>query len=405
MTMQHESFSDVAVAGQDVGEYEDADPGYLPTPLIVVPDPPAAEQPAEAKPKEVKPRAKPGDTWVPVDLAAVLAGDVQEPRPTVGVVEGADGLDLFYPGELASVFGDSGAGKSWLLALVVAQVVTAGRDAVVVDYEASANALVTRLQQVGVTPKQIVDHVIYVHPHESWTRYAASNLASAIEGRDLAVAVIDSAGEAIAMDGLNPNADEEVSNWMRGAARTLADAGAAAVMIDHVVKSRESGRNSEFASGSHRKRNAISCAYFLEAKTAPSRTNDGELWLWVRKDRHGWRQKNTVAAKILMVNGPDRQVQMKMVQPTETVTATEPAQDKVEHRMGQILATLRTAGPLSISALKDQLHVGHNSVVAAVNALTEQGRVTVAEGLRGAKMVTLTEAGAKDDGTVVEQPF
>jgi hypothetical protein len=209
----------------------------------------------------------------------------------------------------------------------------------------------------------------------------------------------------MAMDGINPNADEEVATWLRGVARRLAGVGAAVVMIDHVVKSREHGRNTEFASGSKRKRDAITAAYFLEAKTAPSRENDGELWLWNRKDRYGWRQKNTVTAKILMVNGDGDSVQMSMVQPKETVTASEPAQDKVEHRMGQILATLRTAGPLSISALKDQLHVGHNSVVAAVNGLTEQGKVTVAEGLRGAKMVTLTEAGAEDDGAVVERPF
>jgi hypothetical protein len=331
-------------------------------------------------------RRLPGESWKPVDLTAVLSGDYQTPEPEIGDVEG-NPFGLFYSGRINSVFGDSGSGKSWLLAFVISQVIKAGRDALVIDYEDSPASLAARLQQVGLTTEQIIAHLVYVSPQERWDLKGASNLLLALEGRSVAVAVIDSTGEGMAQDGINPNADEEVAKWFQGAARTLATTGAAVVLIDHVVKSRESGRNSEFASGSQRKRAAINgAAYFLEAVVSPSRDRDGLLKVVVRKDRFGWRQHGSTAAEIKMVNGDDGSVEM---------TATQPASGsgdpwKPETLMRRVCDALTdAAGPLSRAAIKKTVTGKGQYVDVAIENLLADGNCTQAIGERGAKLVTL----------------
>jgi hypothetical protein len=391
MTMQDEGFMNAVVAGHDAGEYEDADPGYLPTPLVVVPDPPAAEQPAEAKPEEGKPKAKPGDTWVPVDLAAVLAGTYETPQPTVGTVDGAE-VCLFYPGRINSVFGDSGSGKSWLLAFVISQTIKAGRDAVVIDYEDSPLALAARLQQVGLSKEAIIQHLVYISPQERWYEgISTKHLEKAVKGRQVAVAVIDSTGEGMAQDGVNPNADEEVARWFQGAARSLANFGSAVVLIDHVVKSKESGRNAEFASGSHRKRASINgAAYYLEAIVSPSRENDGLLKLVVRKDRFGWRKHGSIAAEIKMVNGEDGSVAMSAVQPAAVTGDGDGDGWKPNTLMGYVCDALRDAGkPMSRSAIKRAVKGKATYIDIAIDELVMAGNCLQEDGDRGSKMVDL----------------
>jgi hypothetical protein len=409
MTMQDESY----IEAVDAGYYEDADRGDQPAPLVVVPEPSEAKS-SDDKQKDDKQRVKPGDSWVPVDLAAVLAGTYETPQPTVGTVDGAE-VCLFYPGRINSVFGDSGSGKSWLLAFVISQTIQAGRDAVVIDYEDSPLALAARLQQVGLSKESIIQHLVYISPRERWYEgISTEHLEKAVKGRQVAIAVIDSTGEGMAQDGVNPNADEEVARWFQGAARTLANFGAAVVLIDHVVKSKESGRNAEFASGSHRKRAAINgAAYYLEAIVSPSRESDGLLKLVTRKDRFGWRKHGSVAAEVKMVNGEDGSVAMSALQPTAVTGDGDGDGWKPNVLMGYVCDALRDAGkPMSRSAIKRAVKGKATYIDIAVDELVLAGNCTQEDGQRGAKMVELLRhmdddpKPAKDgQDDPVEEPF
>ena len=95
------------------------------------------------------------------------------------------------------------------------------------------------------------------------------------------ISVVEPTGEALAVDAVRPNADDEVAKWFRGCARYLAnEVGAAVVLLDHVIKSRESSRNSDFASGSHRKRAAVNgAAHLLEVIQVPMRDSVGSFKL------------------------------------------------------------------------------------------------------------------------------
>ena len=44
-------------------------------------------------------------------------------------------IDLFYPGRINMLFGDSGGGKTWLALYVIGDLMKQGRDAILIDYE------------------------------------------------------------------------------------------------------------------------------------------------------------------------------------------------------------------------------------------------------------------------------
>lgn len=266
----------------------------------------ALRRPVDAvRSERVEVRRVPGESWRPVDLASVLADGYEPPKPTVGEVAGSE-FALFYPGRINALFGDSGGGKTWVALAAIREVLERGEFAVLVDYEDHPAAAVARLEALGCSRASILRGLIYVQPQERWNLVAESNLIEGLAGRPVALAAIDSTGEGMALDGVNPNADDEVARWFRGAARTLAGLGAAVVLIDHVPKQQQSGRNTDFASGSQRKRAAVNgAAYFLEVLSAPSRDQDGSFKLVTRKCRFGWRKHGTVACLVEMKNAED----------------------------------------------------------------------------------------------------
>lgn len=315
-------------------------------------------------------------SWWPVDLAALLASPEDPPRPEVGAVDGSE-FGLFYPGRINAVFGDSGGGKSWLLASCIADVLKSGRDAVLVDYEDFPQAFVSRLQQLGVGDDAIVRHLLYFNPTEVWNGLSERVLSEVLSGRDVAVAVLDSTGEAMAVDGVNPNSDEEVARWFRGAGRFLADTGAAVVLVDHTVKSLEYSRNKDFASGSQRKRAAINgAAYYLEVVVAPSRDSDGKLKLLVRKCRYGWRKHGTVACEIDMANRDGGRVDMRVFVPAGQ-PVTESGLVRRTWYMERISEVVEGSPDISVSKLIEEVRRVKSSasdkwVREAVKVLVEE---------------------------------
>lgn len=260
-------------------------------------------------------KKKAGLTWRPVDLAAVLADGYEPPRPTMCLVEGSE-YGLFYAGRINAIFGDSGGGKTWVALWAIKEIIQNGQDAVLVDYEDHPAAAVSRLEALGCTRKSILKHLIYIQPQERWNNIAEQNLIEGLAGRNVKFAAIDSTGEGMALDGVNPNADDEVARWFRGVARTLATMGAAVVLIDHVPKVQAGSRNTDFASGSQRKRAAVNgAAYYLEVISAPARDADGKFKLSTRKCRFGWRKHGTIACEVEMKNREDCSIEFTITQP------------------------------------------------------------------------------------------
>lgn len=360
--------------------------------------------------KTTSERIRPGDSWKPVDLSVVLAADYVKPRPVVGSVAGSD-IAMFYPGRINTIFGDSGGGKTWYALYVMSEEMRAGHDVVLVDYEDSPDSAIARLEQVGISQREILRHLIYIQPNEKWSVSAERALREAFVGRDISMVTLDSTGEALAVDGISPNADEEVAMWFRGSARFFSkEIGAAVILLDHVVKSMESGRNSEFASGSGRKRAAINgAAYFLKVVEAPSKTTDGVFRLVTRKCRFGWRQHGSTACEITMTNtGTDDGVKFVVSQPTETSTPRGTFRPTwYMERVSELLS--KETEPLSKGALTRTIGKKAQHVRLAVDKLVEEGYCSLVEGPRGAHMVKFVkpykEVQADVQGDPTDNPF
>lgn len=350
-----------------------------------------------------------GSSWRQIDLTDLLRSDYKKPRPTIGEVENSevDGLilGLFYPGKINTVFGDSGGGKSWLSLWVIAEQMMRGRDAILIDYEDSATTHIGRLRQMGVSDETIAKHFIYIQPNEKWDRASQAALEATLEGRNPTVAVIDSFGEALGVDGFSANADEEVATWMRGTARYLAERGLCVVLLDHTVKSIASARSTDFASGTQRKRASISgAAYFLKVIAAASRWADGHLQLISRKCRHGWWPKDNVAADVFITNFPNSGVKIVAKKPIDTAVKPKAFRPTVYmQRISDYLQGEREAR--SKTQIVEAVGGKFNAVSAAIGRLVSEGYCTSEVGPRNASLITLVKPYSETSDEKYPEPF
>lgn len=239
------------------------------------------------------------DSFIPVDLAAVLDGDYEQPSPSV--LRRDDGMCLFYAGQINGVHGDSGTGKGWTVLLGVLQQIRAGRTVMLVDAEDVASSIVARLRKLGARDDELRDRLIYIRPTDPFTVWNVDHLVELIGERNVSLVVLDSLGECFSLDGVNENNDHEAGPWLRRVARQLADAGPAVVLVDHSTKSND---NPLHPSGSKRKRAAVGGASYLVTATVDlSADTGGRLRLTCAKDRHGnYRRGEHVADLVMTVD-------------------------------------------------------------------------------------------------------
>jgi len=242
------------------------------------------------------------ESWLRVDLGPTLRGEVEPVLPTLLCRD--DGPGLFYPGRVNELHADSGIGKTWAALEAAKQELKAGRTVGWIDYEEpDATTAVSRLRALGCTDDEIAAGLHYHSPKDPTSLLALDLLVAEITDAGVGLVVIDSLGEAFGLDSVNEDRDNEVGPWLRRVARTLADTGAAVVLIDHSTKSND---NPLHPSGSKRKRAAITGAsYMVEAVQPLTRAEGGRLRLTCAKDRHGHYRRGEVAAEIALTVYPD----------------------------------------------------------------------------------------------------
>lgn len=224
-------------------------------------------------------------------LALASTGHVEIASPGVGKIADADS-GLFYASKVSGIAGDSGAGKSWIALRVALDEVRRDRHVVWIDYEDTPQTLALRMLAMGWD----ADRGGHVHHVAAIGASAAGieTVRAIVAEFEPSMCVIDSTGEALAGDGINPNADQEVADWFQRVARTIADLGPAVVLLDHVVKADDGGL---WPIGSQRKRAAINGVQYVVRSVQPfSRSQSGRARLVCAKDRGGnFPQGSTVA--------------------------------------------------------------------------------------------------------------
>lgn len=228
-------------------------------------------------------------SWSEIDLGPVLegiaSGTIERPTPTAGIR--TDGRALFYPARVNALWGESGDGKSWVAIYSCVQQIELGNHVIYIDYEDDQIGTTSRLLQLGLDPAAINTYFHYFWPDAPATLDDIHHhLKRTITNYRPTLAVIDSTGESMAVDGVKPNDDDAVARWFRGLPALFSRSGLAVVVIDHVTKDRD-GRGL-YAIGSQRKRAAVNgAAYMVEAIKPFGMDMAGLSKLVVAKDRNG----------------------------------------------------------------------------------------------------------------------
>lgn len=256
-----------------------------------------------------EPADDPAASWRAIDLRTVADGlrdgSLERPRPTVGAVGLApeDGpRALLYRGKVNGLAGESNAGKSWTALVIARQELESGEGVLYLDLEDDGVAMTDRLLQMGADLDQVAERFAYVNPGTRFDTDARAALLAILDRLAPSLVVIDSVGEALSLEGMRPNEDDEVARWFRLLPRWLAGHACepAVLVLDHVPKV-DGGL---WPIGSQRKRAAVTGAQYMQERRAPfSQRRAGYSALKVAKDRHGAYGTGETAAHLVVTPG------------------------------------------------------------------------------------------------------
>lgn len=231
--------------------------------------------------------ARPSTSWEPFDLWPYLRGEIELPKPSIGIAR-SDGLRLLYGGREHAVIGETESGKTWFALQCVATELLAGNVVVYFHYEeGDPSSTVERLQLLGVPADVMAELLRFVAPARKlgdvgWMAALLSDPAPTL-------VVHDGVNEAMALHGLEiagSGGAEGWSSFRRWLVSPATRVGAAVLSCDHVTKSRDGqGAN---AYGTVHKGNALDGARFmLENRDPFGRGMRGVSNVFVTKDRPG----------------------------------------------------------------------------------------------------------------------
>jgi hypothetical protein len=225
-----------------------------------------------------------------VDISALLDGTLPEPPKPI-LLKRSDGAAVFYAGQVNLLFGDPESGKTWICMACVVEALTAGRRVIVVDLDHNGVAsTVHRLIALGAPLEALRNPDIfrYCEPED---RIELRQVVDDCRQWRPAVAVVDSVGELLPLNGASSNSSDEFTTVHTNVLKPLAKAGAAVLAVDHLAKNPDS--RAQGPGGTAAKRRAIGgVSIRVKAKKPFTPGHGGEAVLVVNKDRHGGVRAN-----------------------------------------------------------------------------------------------------------------
>lgn len=340
------------------------------------------EQEHDASRSEPAPRA---NSWEPVDVrtlvAGLVAGTARTATPTR--LTRTDGAALLYDGKVNGIHGESGSGKSWTALYACAQQIHLGRHTLYVDLEDSPLDVLGRLIALGADPASIAERFHYVQPELPFLEGALA-IIELIRDRDIALVVIDSTGEALALEGVQPNADEEVARWFLEVPKRLAKLGPAVLILDHLPKA---GGGDLMPIGSHRKRASINGAQYLQEPMTPfSKEKAGASKLVCAKDRHGTYARGEKVAILHLTPTDGGSVRISLTGP-DAAERTEEGKFRPTGYMERVSKALELAKEAtSFNGICERVEGKRALLRQAVDALISDGYLATAPGPRNSTL-------------------
>ncbi|MEH0635414.1 AAA family ATPase [Streptomyces bottropensis] len=344
---------------------------------------------AEPAAKEPAPR-----TWAAQDLRSVLDGTYRPPQPSVGRRD--DGVGLFYPGRMNSVASESEAGKTWFALIACLQEINDGHHVLYLDFEDDAGGVVGRLLCLGAHPDDILERFHYVRPENSPSDIDLIDLASILE-HSPTLAIVDGVTEGMSLFGLELKDNTDVAKFGRTLLRPLANAGAAVVTLDHVVKSSENrGRYS--IGGVHKLNGLNGVMYMLENRRPFGIGVTGKSTIRVAKDRPGQIRKNGLSHSSGMHWYADLVVKSESaefaeahlyapIQRDEADRAADEDEKRINSLKRQVLDAVRKApAALTGKGIEDRVTGKAADIRRAVAGLVDSGQIVTLPGPRNATL-------------------
>ena len=396
------------------------------------------------------------DGWTQLDtlVAGVLAGTHRRTEPTVLFRE--DGSPLLYESRLNWLAGPPESQKSYLAALAAIQEMARGRKAVYIDFEeADGVTIAERMVAIGLgngyDAEQIADWLCGPKRTDGTRDTNARALfytnARTLTGkiRTKAIKAIKAGARFVVLDGcaaamgaadMEEDKAKDVNLWLAGSVWPLVRAGAGVLVIDHVVKNAAQQGQGGFASrgprGSGAKLAAVSGVTLIaEPKSPGSAFNEGEIELWVTKDRPGRvqcsrrggrRLAGVLRSTPMQIDGIEA-TQLRITDPDNIVDSASKEEREAKWRQiaaERISATLEAAGaPMSKTEVKDALKekaeergskgLRSETVVGGFELLIEGGWATMEKEGKEHKLTLVRkyreEYGEAASAEIPEDPF
>jgi AAA domain len=336
------------------------------------------------------------DEWTPVDIVTIAReiADGTRAREVPLLLEVVGALPLLYPGRTHSIFGLPTGGKTWVALVAIAEQLHKGDPALFIDWEDSPDGTVARLLDLGV-PVESLQHLDYISPSTALS-YGIGPLTALGADHEWQLVVIDSAGEAMAAAGIDPNADGQVATWMALAkSLTTLPSAPAVLMLDHVPKNGETPAT--FAIGSQRKLAAISgAAYRCDTLIEPAIGKAGKLRLVVAKDRLGNRAKGTTAAEVRFQPGQGTALTIEL-----HISEAQAAHERGEKfrptvLMERVSRWLELNPGASVNKIVEGVEGKREFVLSALSVLVEEAWIEVMDGPRNSRLHTMKRAFRED---------
>ena len=218
------------------------------------------------------------------DVAAAMRGEVAPVVPTI--LHRTDGQALIYPGLLHWLMGDPGKGKTWVQVMACAEVILNGGKALLLDWEGNRRIIGDRFAAIGLSPQQVQDGLYYWRPPRL-DRTMVAALAELVADQAVDICCYDGVAKALARNDYNEDAASDVLAWLELAVHPITEAGAAALVLDHLKKDKDSA--GLWPRGSGAKQGEVSgAAWKVTPRVAFSRQKAGHFDLIQAKDREGY---------------------------------------------------------------------------------------------------------------------
>jgi hypothetical protein len=181
------------------------------------------------------------------------------------------------------IHGEPAVGKTNILLATAAAIMRDGGHVVFLDPEDNARGIVRRLLALGCNPADAIARFHYVQDPDDASFVAAH---AWVKENATAAVILDGLAEALTAEGRDENSPGDVLGFFRDRIRPFTDAGAAAIIADHVVKSPEA--RGRYARGSGAKLGRYDgVSYEAQLIEGYSPTKAGAVRLKVSKDRNG----------------------------------------------------------------------------------------------------------------------